>query len=162
MPGRQWSGMTGAEFREELRRLNLTQQWFAEQSGLDLSTVAKWCADERISSGQPIPQYAAFILKLLERLSYRGELRDVSDHVEAFVRMIMSGTLLPPKEDRDASRFAFAGDGIASARALTGRWRSYGSSGLMRSWNTRRCVRVRDVVVTLVSGFPADKSTLGK
>jgi len=114
MAAKRWSGMSGAQFRVELRRLNLTQQWFAEQCGFELSTVAKWCADDSVTSGQPVPQYAAFILQLLDRLAYRGEMRDISDQVEAFVRMIVAGTLVPPKDDHDASRFAFAGNGLSN------------------------------------------------
>ena len=95
--------LTAAEFRSELARLNLTQQWFAEQTGLDKTTVSQWA-----TGINPVPQYVHFILQLLDRLAYRGEMRDVESQVEAFVRMITAQTLMPSSRVRDASEIVFA------------------------------------------------------
>ena len=110
---RHWSGLTGPGFRSELRRLNLTQQWFAEQCGFALSAVSKWAQGH-----QPVPQHVAYILQLLDRLAYRGEMHNVESEVEAFVRMITSHTLQPSAAERDASRIKFAGETIPDAELV--------------------------------------------
>jgi len=110
---RHWSGLTGPEFRSELRRLNLTQQWFAEQGGFALSAVSKWAQGH-----QPVPQYVAYILQLLDRLAYRGEMHDVESEIEAFVRMITCHTLQPSAAERDASRIKFADNLIPDAELV--------------------------------------------
>lgn len=108
---RHWSGMTGAEFRSELKRLNLTQQWFAEQCGFDLSAVVKWGQHGVVATGVPVPQHVAFILQLLDRLAYRGEMHEIESQIEAFIRMITSQTLQPRRVERDASRIRLV-DGL--------------------------------------------------
>jgi transcriptional regulator with XRE-family HTH domain len=110
---RHWSGLTAAEFRSELRRLNLTQQWFAEQCGFALSAVSKWAQGQ-----QPVPQHVAYIIQLLDRLAYRGEMHEVESEVEAFVRMITSHTLQPSSHHRDASRIKFAGETIPDSELV--------------------------------------------
>jgi len=62
---RKPSGITSVEFSSELRRLNLTNRWFAEQLGFAEMTVSKWGSGEL-----PVPQYVWYILQLLDRLAY--------------------------------------------------------------------------------------------
>ena len=97
---RKPAGLTAAEFKSELRRLNLTQLWIAEQIGFAEMTISKWGSGEL-----PVPQYVWYILQLLDRLAYRGEVSAVHDQVEAFVRLITSQTLAPSAQIRDASPF---------------------------------------------------------
>lgn len=99
--------LTAAEFKSELARLNLTQQWFAEQCGLEKTTVSQWA-----TGVNPVPQYVYFILQLLDRLAYRGEIRDVESQVEAFVKLITAQTLAPSSRVRDASDIVYATGGV--------------------------------------------------
>jgi len=115
---RHWSGMSGAEFRSELKRLNLTQQWFAEQCGFDLSAVVKWGQHGVVATGVPVPQHVAFILQLLDRLAYRGEMHEIESQIEAFIRMITSQTLQPAAVERDASRIRLVEGPAAATKPL--------------------------------------------
>jgi transcriptional regulator with XRE-family HTH domain len=126
--------LTAAEFRSELARLNLTQQWFAEQTGCDKGTVSQWA-----TGVNPVPQYVHFILQLLDRLAYRGEMRDVESQVEAFVRMITARTLVPSSRLRDASEIEYATGGVpvvlpAEHRNWRVVWRDPETERIQESW----------------------------
>lgn len=134
MSRRRASCLTALEFRSELRRLNLTQSWFAEQTGLDKMTVSHWATGEVV-----VPQYVYFMLQLLDRLAYRGEVRDVSDQVEAFVRLVTSQTLAPTSHVRDASGITFSSVAPDAVIVVEDRpwqvvWRDPETSRLQETW----------------------------
>ena len=71
--------ISGEQFKEQLKRMGVTQSWVAEQLGVTPTSVYRWCAGL-----QRVPRHAALSLALLRKQEFdrtgRTD-RDVVEHV---------------------------------------------------------------------------------
>jgi hypothetical protein len=75
--------VTGEQFKEQLRRMGVTQRWAAEQLGVTPTSVYRWCAGL-----QRVPRHAALGLALLRKQDFDRTGRVDRDVVEGVLNML--------------------------------------------------------------------------